>query len=157
MRYNTTCRGHRPGPHDMHSTEQLAELIRRKHQVLMQLRDVGRRQTDLAASGNIASLLKLLAAKQQLIATLQTLEHDLKPYYTEDPERRVWKSPQDRADCAQQVIECNAMLEEIVRLEKLGAEKITVRRNEVAEQLQQVHSAAQVRGAYEAHRIHRAS
>ncbi len=141
----------------MESTQQLAELVRRKHQVLTQLRDVGRRQTDLASGGDIASLLNLLAAKQELIAALQHLERDLTPYYAEDPERRVWSSPQARAACAQQVTECNAMLEEIVRLEKLGAEKITVRRNEVAEQLQQVHSAAQVRGAYEAHRINRAS
>lgn len=141
----------------MNSTVQLAELVRRKHQVLMQLREIGRRQIDLANSGDIASLLNLLATKQQLIAGLQTLEHELTPYYAEDPNGRVWNSPQDRADCAQRVIECNALLEEIVRLEKLGAEKITDRRNEVAEQLQQVHSATQVRGAYEAHRINRAS
>ena len=136
----------------MHTTEQLAELIRRKHEVLMQLREVGGRQTELITSGDIASLLGLLATKQQLIATLQTLESELAPYYAEDPERRVWESPQDRADCAQRVSECNALLEEIVRLEKVGAEKMAARRNEVAKQLQDVHSATHVRSAYEAHR-----
>ena len=141
----------------MHSTEQLAGLIRRKHQVLMQLRDMGRRQAVLVTGGDIAPLLSLLAAKQELIAMLQTVERSLAPYYAESPEQRHWNSPQDRADCARLADECNALLEEIVQLEKDGAEKMAVRRNEVAEQLQQVHSAAQVRGAYEAQRINRAS
>jgi len=136
----------------MHPTERLAELIRKKHHVLVQLRDVGQRQTDLVTSGDIASLLKLLAAKQQLISALHGLERELTPYYAEDPDRRQWPSPQDRAQCAQQAAECNALLEDIVRLEKLGAEKLTMRRNEVADQLQQVHAATHVRSAYEAQR-----
>ena len=152
-----TDRGRRPRLQLMHSTERLAELVRKKHQVLMQLREIGRRQTDLVACGDMPSLLNLLAAKQQFIAKLQSVEHELTPYYAEDPEQRVWSSPQDRADCAQRVNECNALLEEIVRLEKVGADQIAARRNDVAEQLQQVHSAAQVRGAYESNRIGRAS
>jgi flagellar biosynthesis/type III secretory pathway chaperone len=136
----------------MQSTERLVDLIHKKHHVLVQLREVGQRQTDLVSSGDIASLLKLLAAKQQLISALHGLERELTPYYAEDPERRQWHSPQDRAQCAQQAAECNALLEDIVRLEKLGAEKMIVRRNEVAEQLQQVHAATQVRSAYEAQR-----
>jgi flagellar biosynthesis/type III secretory pathway chaperone len=123
----------------------------------MQLREMGRRQAVLVTGGDIASLLGLLTAKQELIATLQTVERSLTPYYAEAPDERVWNSPQDRADCAQLVSECNALLEEIVQLEKAGAEKMADRRNEVAEQLQQVHSAAQVRGAYEAQRMPRAS
>ncbi|MCI0333747.1 MAG: flagellar protein FlgN [Planctomycetes bacterium] len=136
----------------MRPTEQLSELIRKKHRVLVQLRDVGQRQMDLVASGDIAALLELLGAKQQLIAGLQRLEQELAPYYAEDPERRVWPSPQHRAECARQAADCNALLEEIVALEKSGAEKMTVRRNEVAEQLQQAHAATQVRSAYEANR-----
>jgi hypothetical protein len=136
----------------MHSTEKLSELIQRKHSVLVQLRDFGRRQADLVTSGDIAALLALLGTKQQLIVGLQKLERELTPFYAEDPERRVWASPQARARCAQLAAECNAILEEIVGLEKVGAEKMTVRRNEVAQQLQQVHAATQVRSAYEANR-----
>lgn len=136
----------------MQATEQLAELIRKKHEVLLQLRDLGHRQTDLVKSGEIAALLKLLAGKQQLIANLQQLERTLKPYYGQNPDARVWSSPANRAQCAQLVAECNAMLEEIVNLEKQGAEQMTARKNEVAEQLQQVHAAAHVRNAYQAQR-----
>jgi hypothetical protein len=136
----------------MLTTERLSELISSKRRILGQLRDIGQRQNDLAASGDIGSLLSLLGAKQQLIAALQELETALRPHYAEDPDKRQWLSPQRRSACAQQASECNALLEEILSFEKLGAEKITVRRNEVAEQLQQVHAAAQVRSAYEAQR-----
>ena len=141
----------------MQSTDKLADLISRKHHVLVQLRDFGRRQADLVASGDIAALLTLLGTKQQLITGLQSLEQQLTPYYAEDPDRRMWPSPQARAKCAQLAAECNALLEEIVGLEKLGAEKMTVRRNEVAEQLQQVHAATHVRSAYEANARRHAS
>ena len=136
----------------MQATEQLAELIRKKHQVLMQLRDIGRRQADLVSSGEIGALLKLLAGKQQLIAALQTLEGGLKPFYAQNPDTRVWRSPAERAQIAQMAAECNTLLEEIVSLEKRGAEQMDARKNEVAEQLQQVHAAAHVRNAYQAQR-----
>src|SRR5688572_17994112 len=105
-----------------HTTDRLAALIGKKRQVLSQLRDLGQKQTDLINHGDTASLLKLLAAKQQLISTLQSTERELTPYYAEDPDRRSWESPEDRAKCAQQAAECNALLEEIVQLEKHGAE-----------------------------------
>ena len=134
------------------STEQLAGLIAKKHEVLVQLRAVGVRQTDLVAGGEISALLKLLSAKQQLIGRLQELERALKPYYAGDPEKRAWRSPEERAQCAAQANECNALLEEVVQLEKMGAEKMNERKNEVAQQLQQVHAAAHVRSSYQAQR-----
>jgi hypothetical protein len=136
----------------MLTTERLSELISSKRRILGQLRDMGQRQIDLAASGDIGSLLSLLGAKQQLISALQDLESALRPHYAEDPEKRQWQSPEHRAACAQQASECNELLEEILGFEKLGAEKMTARRNEVAQQLQQVHAATQVRSAYEAQR-----
>jgi hypothetical protein len=134
------------------STERLAELIDQKREALIQLRGVGEQQSDMISQGDTTSLLKLLAVKQQWISMLQRLERELAPFYTEDPERRAWRSPQDRARCAQQAAECNALLDEIVQLEKHGAEVMTTRRNEVAQQLEQAHAAAQVRTAYQAQR-----
>jgi len=134
----------------MQATEQLAALIAQKHEVLVQLRAVGVRQTDLVAGGEVAALLKLLASKQHLITRLQELERELKPYYAGDPDKRVWRSLDERTRCAKQASDCNALLEEIVRLEKFGAEKMNERKNEVADQLQQVHAATHVRNAYQA-------
>jgi hypothetical protein len=136
----------------MRGTARLVELISGKHQVLLRLRELGRRQVDLVAAGDTTSLLKLLAVKQQLIGGLQDLERELQPYYEEQPDRRVWQSPEQRVQCSQQATECNDLLREIMNMEKSSADQMTVRRNEVAEQLQNVHVSTQVRSAYEAHR-----
>jgi hypothetical protein len=136
----------------MRSTTRLVELIGGKHQVLLRLRELGRRQADLVASGDTTSLLKLLAVKQQMIGGLQDLERQLAPYYEEYPDQRTWQSPQQRAQCAQQAAECNELLREVLSMEQSSAEKMSTRRNEVADQLQHVHAATQVRTAYEAQR-----
>ena len=73
-----------------HATEQLAALIDRKHGMLVQLREVGRRQMDLVASRDTASLIKLLAAKQSLITALQAVERRADALFGRRPERRVW-------------------------------------------------------------------
>jgi hypothetical protein len=136
----------------MQDSQILTKLIDTKHQVLTQLRELGRRQSALISGGDVAALLKLLAVKQQLISKLQSVERELTPHYVQDPERRVWSTPQERAICAQMAAECNSILDEIVRLEKQGADHMAMRRNEVADQLNQVYVASQVRSAYEAQR-----
>lgn len=137
--------------HTTHTTEQLIELIRKKHRVLEQLRVIGGHQASLVGEGNLGSLLKLLAGKQQLISGLQEIERLLKPYYGQDPDKRTWPSPSERTECARLVDECNRLLEEVVALERQGAEQLDVRRTEVAAQLNQIHSATHVRNAYQKH------
>lgn len=133
-----------------HTSNQLAELISRKHQVLGQLRRVGLEQIELVEQGEVPALLKLLAAKQHLISNLQAVETELVPFRDQDPENRTWSSPAARDECALQAEQCNELLNEVVYLEKQSEDKMIARRNEVADQLQQVYSASQARGAYAA-------
>jgi flagellar biosynthesis/type III secretory pathway chaperone len=136
----------------MHSTTLLADLVHRKHHVLAQLVDAGRQQREIVDQGETSALLKLLASKQTMIAALQQIERDIKPFYEEDPDARVWSSAEARAACAAKAAECNRLLAEILELERSSADRMTVRRNEVAAQLQHVYAAGQARSAYEAHR-----
>jgi predicted Zn-dependent protease len=136
----------------MPSTELLAELVNRKHEVLLQLRSAGRRQAEIVSSGDTSALLKLLAAKQYLIAALQQVQRELAPFHEEDPDQRAWRTPEDRARCARQADECNDLLAEVIALEKQSTERMAARRQEMADQLRQVHAAGQVRTAYEAQR-----
>jgi hypothetical protein len=99
-----------------------------------------------------ASLIKLLAVKQSLIGGLQTVETELSPFMADDPDRRQWTSPEARTKCAGQATECNAILREIVDLEKRGVDQLTEHRNEIALQLEQTHAAEAVRSAYQANR-----
>jgi hypothetical protein len=136
----------------MSSTTHLADLVRRKYEVLAQLCEFGRRQKEMVDQGETAALLQLLAAKQNMISMLQQVEREMAPFRAEDPDARVWRSVEERARCAQQAADCNRLLQEIVELEKHCAERMTARRNDVAAQLRQVHVAGQARDAYQAQR-----
>lgn len=130
------------------STEHLADLIDRKHTCLLQLRELGTQQMRLVDQGEMGELLKVLSGKQYLINLLQELEQQLDPYRHDDPESRQWRSPQDRARCAQQSEACQMLLDEVLQQEKVSEASLTVRRDEVARRLQGVHSARQARSAY---------
>jgi flagellar biosynthesis/type III secretory pathway chaperone len=134
------------------STTLLTDLIRRKHDVLVELCAVGRRQREIVERGETTALLELLAAKQTMIALLQQVERDLAPFHAENPDQRIWVSADDRQQCAEQAAECNRLLAEVVELERASAERLAVRRNDVAAQLRQVYAAGQARDAYEAQR-----
>jgi flagellar biosynthesis/type III secretory pathway chaperone len=133
-------------------TTLLTDLIRRKRAVLVQLCDVGRRQQGIVERGETTALLELLAAKQTMISMLQQVERELAPFHAEDPEARVWPSADARERCARQAAECNQLLAEIVELERDSADRLAIRRNDVAAQLRQVYAAGQARDAYEAQR-----
>jgi hypothetical protein len=133
-----------------HSTAHLAILIQQKHGCLLHLRDVGLRQRELIEQGDMSQLLRLLASKQQLIATLQRVEHELAPYRDEHPQTRLWPSPEDRARCAAQAAACRDLLDEIVRQERSNETLMTHRSKAVADRLQHVHAAARASGAYRA-------
>ena len=48
-------------------TAQLSRLIQQKHGLLVQLRDLARKQLSLVDAGDMTALLRLLATKQNLL------------------------------------------------------------------------------------------
>jgi hypothetical protein len=135
-----------------HTTTRLAELIAKRRRCLEQLLELGKRQADLIAVGNMADLMRLLATKQQLIAAVQTLEKELAPYHEDDPDRRSWASAQERARCAADAEHCRRLIKEVMTLEQAGERQMTMRRDDAATQLRTVHAAGRVRTAYESQR-----
>lgn len=131
-----------------HNTQRLAELIGQKRQVLAQLQQVAVRQGELVEVGDSTTLLRLLAAKQNLLGGLQKVERALTPFHEQDPESRVWPSPEARAACAAEAGECSRLLEEVVALEKQHEQRMTEQRDHVAQQLRVAHAAHQAAGAY---------
>lgn len=134
------------------TTTRLADLISKRRRCLVQLLELGRRQADLIAAGNMSDLMRLLAAKQQLIAALQTLEKELAPFHDEDPESRRWSSPEERMRCAADADQCRQLIQDVMALEQTGERQLTVRRDEAAVQLRAVGAAGRVRDAYRSHR-----
>ena len=129
-------------------TETLANLITKKHQVLKQLCEAAHQQLAIANQGNVSTMLQLLASKQQLIADLQCVEHELRPHHKESPEQRPWRSENEREACRQQSYECNALLNEIIHLENRSGDRMTARHNEAHIQSKQGYTSAQAHTAY---------
>ncbi len=135
------------------STTSLADLIDKRHRCLLQLRDLGQKQAELIAAGDMGPLLRLIAAKNQLIAALQSIEQGLTPYHAQDPEQRDWPTAEARARCAQQADACQQLLDEVMELERRNEQNMIERRDQVATQLQAAQAAGAARGAYQAHQL----
>jgi hypothetical protein len=131
-------------------TDILTQLVRARYTCLTQLRDMGRRQLELIERRNVTALLDVLAAKQRPLADIQRIERALDPFRSQDPEQRRWRTPADRAACAELVRQCDALLREIGVQERRCEELMTEQRDEIAVRLQQFRAAGQAHGAYAA-------
>lgn len=131
-------------------TDLLAELVRGKLDCLARLRDMGTKQLELVRADRTAELLDLLAAKHRVLVQLQKIKEGLAPFHGQAPERRTWRTPEERRECARQLDECEALLGEIVTQERESELELTRRRDKLSAQLKGVHLASQARGAYSA-------
>ena len=139
-----------------HTTEKLAELIAKRQRCLLQLRDLGRKQSEMIEAGEMGPLLRLISAKNQLIVAVQALEQELEPFHQQDPDQREWKSKAAREECARQANACRQLLEEVMQLERDNEQRMTERRDQVAAQLQAAQAASVARGAYQTQQMPRA-
>jgi hypothetical protein len=129
-------------------TDQLADLVRRKHDCLARLHELGRSQVNLVAAGELNELLLVLSGKQQLLEHLQMIERQLDPFRDQAPELRRWRSSEHREQCAALIESCEALLAEIVEQERRSETQLCLRRDETAARLQGAHLASRARGAY---------
>ena len=132
----------------LNDTDRLAALIAAKLQVVEILERLARKQLALVESGDAGVLLKLLAAKQTVLAQLQALERQLDPFRAQDPECRPWPSPAHRAQCQAQADRCTKLLAETMELEKQGEAALAARRDAVSSALASTQAAADARTAY---------
>jgi len=129
-------------------TSALASLIDSRLAVLVQLLALARRQAAVIAENDLTTLLTLLAGKQQLVTELQSLDRQLAPYQEQLPESRQWSSPAERTRCQQQAARCEAVLREILAIEKRAEEQMTQQRDAVAQRLATFDQSAQAARAY---------
>lgn len=129
-------------------THLLVELLARKHDCLAQLYDLGGQQLALVASGDMTQLLRLLAAKQQLLGRMQHLESELDPFRSQQPERRHWASEEQRARCAELIERSEVLFRDLLAREKEAEQLLGRRRDEAAARLERAHAASQARDAY---------
>ncbi len=109
---------------------------------------MSRRQSDLIADGDIQRLLSVLSAKQTLLSELQKVQQRLEPFRQQDPESRTWRSLPDRQRCRTLVERCEALLGEIMMIEKQSESEMAQRRDAALSRLQESHSSAEATRAY---------
>ena len=129
-------------------TALLAELISAKLKILQQVNVRTGRQPEIITGGDTGRLLHVLAAKERLLNDLRHLETRLEPYRDQDPDSRVWKSPEDRAQCRAESEQCAAILKEIMHIEKKCEEDLVKRRDLTAQRIHAAHDASRARTAY---------
>ncbi|MEM8944631.1 MAG: flagellar export chaperone FlgN [Planctomycetota bacterium] len=133
------------------TTETLADLIDKRYRCLTQLRDLGKKQRELIRVGDMGALLRLISTKNQLIAALQSIEQGLSPFHDQDPDQRNWHSPDAKTRCKQLATDCQALLNEVMEMERQNEQRMVARRDEVAAQLQAAQAANTARSAYQSH------
>ena len=129
-------------------TTRLAQLVDCKLQILELLSRLARQQLEMIGAGDMTPLLKLLAAKQSVMDQLQKVERQLDPFREQDPDARVWPSAAEREFCQHKVERCNALVAEMLQLERQGETEMMRRRDVAAAQLAGAHSASEARLAY---------
>ena len=132
----------------MSDTEQLAALLTERYDVLKQLCVLGKRQLTLAGDAEAGAIIGLLAAKQGLIDRLMRIEAALAPFRTQSPDQRHWKTQEDRAKAAAISNACDALLKEVMELDRQGLEKVQARQQQSKLQIDSAHQAASARSAY---------
>ena len=101
----------------------------------------------------MSPLLRLLAAKDQLLVAVQAIEQQLAPFHAQNPEERNWPTEEARTRCAQEAEACKKLLDEVMQMEEQNEKEMTVRRDQVASQLQAAQAASTARGAYQAQQL----
>ena len=98
----------------------------------------------------IATLIVLAFALfgQPLLNQLQTVEKALDPYRREDADARVWPSPQERRKCQVIAERANALLGELLQLERQSETAVVENRDRTSRELATATSALAARQAY---------
>jgi hypothetical protein len=129
-------------------TSLLAELIAKKHELLVQLRDAGARQMELITAGDMTQLLKVLSSKQRLLSGLQAVERQLDPYRAQNSGQRSWASQSQREQCSLTASLCESLRAEIVEQERQSELHLRAHRDRIAVQLDGLQQAVYARRAY---------
>ncbi|MBA2116910.1 hypothetical protein [Bremerella alba] len=130
-------------------TDQLAQLIGQKHEVLTQLLTLSQYQLRLAGhDDHIDDLMRVLVAKQTLIERLTQIDRTIDPFRHQNPDARVWRSASERTQCSQKAKHCEVLLTELKQLEQKSTDLVSTHRDEISKMLQETHTAADSASAY---------
>ena len=131
-----------------HNTERLFELIETKLLRIEEMLALTIELADQVAQHDMTALMVVLSRKQSLMESLQSVQLELVSYRDEDPDARVWSSPDKRTRCKAMVQRSDQLLSELIVQENRCLDNMNLKRDSVLTQLQQNVAASQLQAAY---------
>lgn len=132
------------------TTEILLECLRQRREVLLALRNLTDAQRNPARGGDASITLGILGRKEGLLDELSRIHEQLRPFREEDPDQRVWASPDRRRECQRIADEGQQLLQEILRTEETTLYEVTTQRDAIAAQLRNGTDSILANNAYTA-------
>ena len=123
-------------------------LFETKLHLLRELQSLALDQATLVSQHDMAALMSLLSRKQSVMESLQGVQEQLSQYRHDDPEERIWSSPQRRADCQAIVKLCEGLVQNLIVQENLSIGEMAIQRENLNAQMQQNAAASIVQRAY---------
>ena len=133
----------------MTGSESLFQLVRQKLGYLEKLYDCSGSQLQYVEQENMEALLELLAHKQRLLIEIEGIDRQIKTYHVDDPEQRVWPSPQMREACREAIASCDDFARKTLGIDRIAERRLAEKKKAACEQLQQFENKARVQNAYQ--------
>ena len=131
-----------------HTFTPFSELIRSEEELLRRLLVVSQRQMEIVSECSETVLLEHLGLRHKLWNEIELVEEQLAPYKGIPPEKRVWKSVQERQLTESALNQCKDLMEKIMANDQISLARAAARRDEVAAQLRRVQQSTVAVPAY---------
>jgi len=115
-----------------------SELIRSEEELLKRLLLVSQRQLEIVEAGNATVLVEHLGQRQRLWHEFELLEQQLAAHKGIPPEKRVWKSAEERQQTEWALNRCKMLLEEIMANDQISFTKAAELKEKVEKDLRRV-------------------
>jgi len=125
-----------------------SELIRNEEELLRRLLLVSQRQLEIVNMGNAAVLVQHLEQRERLWQEFEMLERQLIPHKGISPEKRTWKSVEERQLTELSLNKCKALLEEIMANDQISLAKAAEQKDKAEKDLRRVQLATTAVPAY---------
>ncbi|HUW83940.1 MAG TPA: flagellar export chaperone FlgN [Phycisphaerae bacterium] len=126
----------------------LTELLTRQRDLYRELYALAHRQESLVASNDTDGLLRLLSSRQRLVDRLMDLDGSLAPIRAQSGQILATMSPQQQDEVRALVGQVNELLKTILKRDESDTESLSLRRNQIKQELHQAAAGQQAHRAY---------
>ena len=136
----------------MTDSEHLFHLVGQKLQLLEQLHACSGNQMQYIETDRMEAILEILAVRQRLLIEIEGIDRQIANYHVDDPEERVWPTPEMREQCREKISHCDRLVRETLEYDRIATERLTEKQSAAKQQLQQFTDTAHAQGAYRQHK-----